>query len=266
MTGAVSSTPVLECRDIQVVFPAPDGSRMVAVENVSLSVAAGQLCCLVGPSGCGKSTLLHVIAGLTRPVTGSTMLDGRLTQNPNPQVAYMTQRDTLLPWATALDNAMLPIRAMRRKDRELARDLLDRVGLRGFEGHLPHQLSGGMRKRVQLARALAQNPRLLLMDEPFGALDSQTKILIQRQFLHIWERDRISVVLVTHDLAEAIAMADKIYLMSRRPGRLKATYDVDLPRPRHADGVFTEPTYQEVYRRIWKHLEEELVDMAAGSQ
>jgi NitT/TauT family transport system ATP-binding protein len=250
---------VLLCEEITVLFPTRDGGSLCAVDNVSISVGEGELCCLVGPSGCGKSTLLHVIAGLVQPQAGRVLLDGNALDSPRPAVAYLTQRDTLLPWATALDNVILPTRAVGKPDTARARELLALAGLTGFEHHYPHQLSGGMRKRVQFARALAQRPRLLLMDEPFAALDAQTKIIIEREFLSIWERDRISVVFVTHDLAEAIAMADRVLLMSQRPGRIKEEHGIELSRPRLADGVFTEPEYQAIYRSIWASLEEELV-------
>jgi NitT/TauT family transport system ATP-binding protein len=249
---------LLACRDVVVEFPSSSGDPFIAVGGVSLTVQPGELICLVGPSGCGKSTLLHVIAGLLRATSGSVLVGGNLVSAPSPDIAYMTQRDTLLPWATSLDNVLLPIRAVRRRDVSFAQELLEVVGLKGFESHRPHQLSGGMRKRVQLARALAQRPNLLLMDEPFGALDAQTKILIQRQFLRIWERDRIGVVFVTHDLAEAIGVADNVYLMSKQPGCITSVHRIDLPRPRKADGVLTEPAYQALYREISEGLEQSL--------
>jgi NitT/TauT family transport system ATP-binding protein len=250
---------ILTCRDVYVRFDTGRGDPFTAVGGVSISVKTGELICLVGPSGCGKSTLLHVFAGLTPATSGSVFVEGKSVRGPSSSVAYMTQRDTLLPWATTLDNVLLPIRAVHRKDVDFALELIHLVGLTGYERHRPHQLSGGMRKRVQLARALAQRPRLLLMDEPFGALDSQTKILIQREFLQIWERDRISVVFVTHDLAEAIGVADRVFLMSKRPGRVTEVHNIDLPRPRKADGVLTEEAYQSLYRLIWQGLESELV-------
>jgi NitT/TauT family transport system ATP-binding protein len=255
---------LLDCRNVKVSFRGR--KRIVeAVRDVSLNIAPGELCCIVGPSGCGKSTFLHVVAGLIRPNAGSVTLEGTAVTGPTPAIAYMTQRDTLLPWATAADNVLLPIRAVHRKDRSLAHELLQLVGLTGFENHYPGELSGGMRKRVQLARSLAQKPKLLLMDEPFAALDALTKIVIEREFLRIWEHDRISVMFVTHDLAEAISMADRVVLMSRRPGVIKEDHRIDLPRPRKADGVLTDPQYQAIYSTLWRSLEQELSEGEAQS-
>ena len=235
------------------------GRRFTAVQDASLDILAGELTAIVGPSGCGKSTLLHVMAGLLRASSGSVVIGERVVAGPDSSVAYMTQTDTLLPWASVMDNVLLPSRAVGRADRALAAELVERVGLTRFENHYPHELSGGMRKRVQLARALAQRPRVLLMDEPFSALDAQTKILVQQGFLEIWEADRISVVLITHDLAEAISMADQVVLMSRSPGRIKEIHRIELSRPRKADGALTDPEYQVIYRALWSSLAEELV-------
>jgi sulfonate transport system ATP-binding protein len=243
---------------VRVTFPSRNGA-VEAVHDASFAVHFGELCCVVGPSGCGKSTLLHVIAGLLKPAEGQMLVEGRRVNGPNVAVAYMTQRDTLLPWASALDNVALPIRAVGKRDRSLAQELLELVGLAGFERHYPHELSGGMRKRVQLARALAQEPRILLMDEPFSALDAQTKLVIEAEFLRIWEQRQVTVVFVTHDLAEAINMADRIVLLSHRPSVVKEDHTIALPRPRKANGVHTDPDYQVFYRRLWTSLEEEIV-------
>ena len=202
--------------------------------------------------------MLHAVAGIRSLTSGTISMEGREITGPDPAIAYMTQRDTLLPWATALENVQLPIRAVKRRDLGTANELLEVVGLSDFADHYPHELSGGMRKRIQFARALAQRPKLLLMDEPFGALDVQTKQLVSAEFLRVWEAERIAVVFVTHDLAEAVNIASKVMIMSRRPGRIKAEFDVTLPRPRIPNGVLTNPEYQAIYAGMVGSLEEEL--------
>jgi NitT/TauT family transport system ATP-binding protein len=171
----------------------------------------------------------------------------------------MFQKDTLLPWATALDNICLPMDVKGARDWHKARALMQLVDLTGFEAHYPRQLSGGMRKRVQLARLLAQDPEVLLMDEPFGALDAQTRLIIQEEFLKIWERQRKTVLFVTHDLQEAIALSDKVVLISARPGRVKATYAVNLPRPRRVDEVMADPRFTALFQEIWASLKQEVL-------
>src|SRR6266568_4435975 len=185
-----------------------------ALEGVSLTVNDGEFVSIVGPSGCGKSTMLNVIAKLLPPSDGSTRVVGVEGNGASAaKVGYMFQKDTLLPWATTLDNVYLPMDVQGVRDSRKAGALIDMVGLTGFEGHFPRQLSGGMRKRVQLARLLAQDPDVLLMDEPFGALDAQTRLIIQEEFLKIWERQRKTVLFVTHDLQEAIALSDRVVLI-----------------------------------------------------
>ena len=171
----------------------------------------------------------------------------------------MTQKDTLLPWLTAVRNVYLPLEAIDAGEEGMqkSRRLMELVGLVGFENHFPHQLSGGMRKRVQLARALAQEPRVLLMDEPFGALDYQTKLLMHERFLRIWERDRKTILFVTHDLSEAIALADRILLTTNRPARVRKIFDVDIPRPRNIEAMVDDAKYRELYHQIWGMLREE---------
>ena len=230
-----------------------------ALDRVSLAVNDGEFVSIVGPSGCGKSTMLNVIAGLLAPAEGSTHVAGIDGNGAGSRIGYMFQKDTLLPWATALENVCLPMDVKGARDWHKARALIQLVDLTGFEAHYPRQLSGGMRKRVQLARLLAQDPEVLLMDEPFGALDAQTRLIIQEEFLKIWERQRKTVLFVTHDLQEAIALSDRVVLISARPGRIKATYAVDLPRPRHMENVLAHPRFLALFQEIWASLKQEVL-------
>ena len=230
-----------------------------ALDRVSLTVGDGEFVSIVGPSGCGKSTMLNVIAGLLAPAEGGTSVAGIETNGAGSRIGYMFQKDTLLPWATALDNICLPMDVKGERDGHKARALMQMVDLTGFEAHYPRQLSGGMRKRVQLARLLAQDPEVLLMDEPFGALDAQTRLIIQEEFLKIWERQRKTVLFVTHDLQEAIALSDRVVLISARPGRVKATYAINLPRPRKVDEVMASPRFTALFQEIWASLKQEVL-------
>ena len=230
-----------------------------ALDRVSLTVNDGEFVSIVGPSGCGKSTMLNVIAGLLDPAEGSTHVAGIDGNGAGSRIGYMFQKDTLLPWATALENVCLPMDVKGARDWHKARALIQLVDLTGFEAHYPRQLSGGMRKRVQLARLLAQDPEVLLMDEPFGALDAQTRLIIQEEFLKIWERQRKTVLFVTHDLQEAIALSDRVVLISARPGRIKATYTVDLPRPRQIEHVLAHPRFMALFQEIWASLKQEVL-------
>ncbi len=230
-----------------------------ALDRVSLAVNDGEFVSIVGPSGCGKSTMLNVIAGLLAPAEGSTHVAGIDGQGAGARIGYMFQKDTLLPWATALENVCLPMDVKGARDWHKARALMQLVDLTGFEAHYPNQLSGGMRKRVQLARLLAQDPEVLLMDEPFGALDAQTRLIIQEEFVKIWERQRKTVLFVTHDLQEAIALSDRVVLISARPGRIKATYTVDLPRPRQIESVLAHPRFMALFQEIWASLKQEVL-------
>ena len=242
-----------------------DGRTVPVLADVSLDVAEGEFLAIVGPSGCGKSTLLNIVSGLFPPTTGRVTVDGVPVEGINPRIGYMFARDALLPWRTSLANvAFGPELAGEPADRReaRARDLLRLTGLAGFEGSYPSQLSQGMRQRVSLARTLARNPDILLMDEPFGALDAQTKLVLEEEFLRIWERDRKTVIFVTHDLFEAIAMADRVAVFSARPGRIKSLVALDLPRPRSVTAGRFGPRFQDLYDRLWDDLRYEVV--AAG--
>jgi ABC-type nitrate/sulfonate/bicarbonate transport system ATPase subunit len=200
-----------------------------AVERIDLSIADNDFLCILGPSGCGKSTLLRIVAGLEAPSTGRVLLDGQAVERPGPDRGMVFQSYTLFPWLTVRQNVLFGTRS--RED--VADALILRVGLKGFENHYPKQLSGGMQQRTALARALANDPKILLLDEPFGALDNQTRALMQELLLGIWEADRKTVLFVTHDIEEAIFMANRVAVMSARPGRIKSIVPIALPHPRH---------------------------------
>jgi NitT/TauT family transport system ATP-binding protein/sulfonate transport system ATP-binding protein len=199
------------------------------LQGIDLAVEEGGFLVLVGPSGCGKSTLLRIVAGLETPSTGRVLLDGQAVERPGPDRGMVFQSYTLFPWLTVRQNILFGARSTAA----VADSLIVKVGLKGFENHYPKQLSGGMQQRTALARALANNPKILLLDEPFGALDNQTRALMQELLLGIWEADRKTVLFVTHDIEEAIFMANRVAVMSARPGRIKSIVPIALPHPRH---------------------------------
>ncbi|MEY9964502.1 NitT/TauT family transport system ATP-binding protein [Streptacidiphilus sp. MAP12-16] len=243
-------------------FLTPSGEVFTALRDVSFTVEPGQFCAVVGPTGCGKSTTLSMVSGLDRPSEGSVKVGGREVDGITDGVSYMFQADALLPWKTVLANvAMGPVfrGVAKRVALESARDWLRRVGLTGFEDRYPHQLSGGMRKRVAMAAALINEPKILLMDEPFGALDVQTKAIMSNELLGLWEQSRPSVLFITHDLDEAVALADRVVVMTSGPGSVKAVYDIDLPRPRGSvQEIRFEPRFLELQHQIWDTLREEV--------
>ena len=220
----------LSVEAVQKNFPGVRGGPPTqALEKIDLTVDDNDFITILGPSGCGKSTLLRIVAGLEQPSTGRVLLDGAPVSRPGPDRGMVFQSYTLFPWLTVREN----IRFGALATPEIADALIGKVGLRGFENHYPKMLSGGMQQRTALARALANDPKILLLDEPFGALDNQTRALMQELLLGIWEADRKTVLFVTHDIDEAIFMANRIAVMSARPGRIKATLAIDLPHPRH---------------------------------
>jgi NitT/TauT family transport system ATP-binding protein len=243
-------------------FETPSGA-FTAVRDVSFTVAPGRFVSLVGPSGCGKTTLLGMIAGLVPLSEGRVLLGSRpVVGGVPPDIGYLFQRDALLPWKTALQNVALPLTIRGRpaaEARSKAVEWMRRVGLAGFESYYPHQLSGGMRKRVSLATTLIYGPAVLLMDEPFSALDVQTRSLMENELLALWSASSASVVFVTHDLEEAISLSDRVFVITAGPGTVKSTYKVDLPRPRNVAEIRFQPRFAEIYEEIWSDLRDEVL-------
>jgi NitT/TauT family transport system ATP-binding protein len=250
----------IEISDVAKRFAAR-GRQVEALGGVSLEVAQGEFVALVGPSGCGKSTLLNMVAGLMTPSAGTVAYAGRPVRAVNRDVGYMTQSDALLPWRTAEANVMLPLLLRgqgRAEARARARAQLERVGLTGFADAYPRELSGGMRKRAALAQLLVYEPETLLLDEPFGALDAQLKLVLAQELAQLHARTRKTVLFVTHDLGEAIALADRVVVFTGRPGRIKRMEQVDLPRPRDMFRVRFEPRFQQLYETLWSALAPEI--------
>jgi len=243
-------------------FATPSGGVYTALRSLDLQVAPGQFAALVGPTGCGKSTTLTLIAGLEPPSAGEVRVGGRPVDGVAEGIGYVFQTDAVFPWKTVLENVAAGPRyhgAGGRDARERARDWISRVGLAGFEDRYPHQLSGGMRKRVALAQSLINGPRILLMDEPFSALDVQTRSLMEDELLDLWSTTGASVVFVTHDLEEAIAMSDRVVVLTAGPGTIKGIYKVDLPRPRKVNEIRFDPRFSHIYEEIWSDLREEVL-------
>lgn len=248
--------PKLSIRDLAVEYRSK-GQRTVALRGVNLDVKDGEFVSVVGPSGCGKSTLLKVAAGLLQPAAGAAYIDDRPIDDVPDGVGMVFQNDALLPWKTVLHNVRLPLAIKGLPDKEQVAEatrLLKMVGLEGFANFYPKQLSGGMRKRVALARTFAYDPDIYLMDEPFGPLDAQTRVKIGEQFLHIWESVGKSVLFITHDIEEAIALSDRVIVMTDRPGRIKAEFDIRLARPRPFYDIRFDPVFKELQREIWTQM------------
>jgi NitT/TauT family transport system ATP-binding protein len=223
----------LTVKRLRVTYPGRSGPPFVALDDISLEVDAGEFITIVGPSGCGKSTLLLAVDGLIHPAEGEITLGGKPITGPGPDRAMVFQEFALLPWRTVLGNIELGMELNGQGNREArARELIELVGLQGFERHHPHELSGGMRQRVGIARALAVDPDVLLMDEPFGALDAQTREIMGVELLKVWDQERKTVLFVTHGIDESIYLADRVVVMGPRPARILETIEIDLPRPR----------------------------------
>jgi ABC-type nitrate/sulfonate/bicarbonate transport system ATPase subunit len=244
--ATAAGAPLLTVRGVSRSFPSQHGGApTVALQATDLTVAENDFITILGPSGCGKSTLLRIVAGLDHPTAGEVLLDGRRITGPGAERGMVFQSYTLFPWLSVLDNVCFGLRERglpRAQQREIAHAFLAKVGLRGFDRHYPKQLSGGMQQRVAIARALANGPRMLLMDEPFGALDHQTRELMQELLLGIWEAERKTVLFVTHDIDEAVFMGSRVVVMSARPGRIKLDRKVPLAHPRHYS-VKTSPEF-----------------------
>jgi NitT/TauT family transport system ATP-binding protein len=263
MNGAVhdrsSSHTKLELIGISMVY-SRRGKQFEALRNISLQVDAGQFISIVGASGCGKTTLLRIVDGLAMPTRGEVRVDGLAVTRPGPDRGFVFQSDALFPWRTVQDNVIFGLEVQGKSKREAlerADRLINLVGLTGFEQHFPHELSGGMRQRANLARALTIDPDVLLMDEPFASLDAQTRELMQAELLRVWRSNRKTVLFVTHQIDEAVYLADRVVVMTSRPGQVKAVLDVDIPRPRDLS-VKRTPVFLELVDEIWKMIEEEV--------
>jgi len=235
------------------------GGEMVALDRTSFQVKDGEFITILGPSGCGKSTLLRVVAGLEEPSSGKVYLDGHEVKGPGPDRGMVFQSYTLYPWLTVEDNIAFGSKlkgASQKQCKEVAQHYLDLIGLSGFEKHYPIQLSGGMKQRVAIARALANDPEILLMDEPFGALDAQTRSIMQEILLKAWEESKKTILFITHDVEESIFLADSVYVMTARPGRIKENISVDLPRPRDYN-MKSSPEFLSLKTRLLDIIREE---------
>jgi NitT/TauT family transport system ATP-binding protein len=256
----------LQAERICKEFATGRAAALRVLDDVCLEIMPSEFVSIVGASGCGKTTLLRILDGLIEPTSGDVLIDGMKVGKPDHHRGFVFQKDSLWPWRTTMANVTFGLetkRVPRREAREIAQRLIDLVGLKGFEQHYPHELSGGMRQRVNLARALAINPEVLLMDEPFAALDSQTREVMQTELTRIWESDRKTVVFVTHQIDEAVFLSDRVIVMAARPGRVKEIVDIDLPRPRPFSLKRT-AQFTAYVEHIWGLLEEE-VFRAAGA-
>jgi NitT/TauT family transport system ATP-binding protein len=255
------NTPAIRLERATKVFPAAGGGSLTAMREVTLDVAPGEFVTVVGPTGCGKSTTLSLISGLEPASSGQVSVGGTPVTSIPSTVGYMFQQDATLPWRTVVDNVALGLRyrgVAKVEARTRATEWVQRVGLGGFEKYYPHQLSGGMRRRVAMAQTLITEPQIILMDEPFGALDVQTRELMQAELLRLWAGSGAAVVFVTHDLTEAIALADRVVVMTAAPATIKSVVPVTLPRPRDVDEIRLDPAFLELYREVWDSLREEV--------
>lgn len=255
--AAEPAPPRVRVVGVSKTYPGPDGNAARVLEDVSLTLAEGEFLSIVGPSGCGKSTLLRLISGLVPVTEGRIVIAGEEVVEPPPGVGFMFQRDTLLPWATVAQNIGLALElngtpAAARGAR--IQELLQLLGLERYAHYRPSAISGGMRQRAALGRLLAYGPELYLMDEPFGALDAMTKMIMGRELLRIWSRDAKSVVFITHDIEEAVGLSDRVVVMEGPPGRIKSEYRIDLPRPRDFREVRLLPEFRRLCEQIWRDI------------
>ena len=259
----------IELHNVSVTFPQPNGEKFLAVDGFGLQVEKGEFVTIVGPSGCGKSTMLLVLDGLIQPSAGKVFIDGKPVTGPGPDRALVFQEFALLPWRTVENNIMLGLELQRKykatEMKDIVHHYIQMIGLRDFERHYPHQLSGGMRQRVGLARALAVNPEVLLMDEPFAALDAQTREIMSEELLRIWAQEKKTVFFVTHSIEESVFLADRVVVMTCLPGRVKEIIPVDLPRPRSLS-IKDDQHFVRLRRHIWNLLMEEVRWQGGGKE
>src|SRR6476661_3435406 len=260
-SGAAAGLPAIELVNVTRRFATADGRAMTALRDFSMTVSRGEFVAVVGPTGCGKSTTLNLVTGLVKPSAGAVRVMGTPVSGVDPRIGFAFQTDALFPWRTVLDNVVAGpmFRGMPRDQAEArARAWLARVRLAGHERKYPHQLSGGMRKRVSLAQTFINEPEILLMDEPFSALDVQTRTLMHDELLRLWAERKASVIFVTHDLEEAIALADRVVVLTSGPATVKSVYPVDLPRPRNVEEIRFDPRFVQLYHEIWEALRNEV--------
>ena len=267
--GSLKNTPVkISFQGVSKTYGAVGraGNQTLALDRLDVDIRAAEIVTVLGPTGCGKSSTLNLIAGFEQPSTGVLSLDNQPINGPGPDRAVVFQQPSLFPWLNAFDNVTLGVKCRgiaRETYAPSAERLLQEVGLAGFERHFPYQLSGGMQQRVQIARALISEPKVLLLDEPFGALDYQTRIQMQELLLQLWQQHRQTIFFITHDVSEAIFVADRVLVMSRRPGRVKLSVNVHAPKPRDADFLST-PEFVELQRELLHAVQEEV--HASGSR
>jgi NitT/TauT family transport system ATP-binding protein len=234
---------------------------ITALERISLDVPTGEFLTMVGPSGCGKSTILNIVSGLMPPTDGTVELDGRPVHGVTRDIGYVTQQPNLMPWRSLIDNVSFPLQvvgAAKSERHDRAAELISMVGLAGFEHSYPHELSGGMRQRANIIRTLIYAPKVMLMDEPFGPLDAQTRVILQDQLLDIWSRTGVTIIFITHDLHEAIGLGDRVVLLSSRPGRIIRIDQVAMPRPRDVFRMHDSDAFRALYDAIWVELERQV--------
>jgi NitT/TauT family transport system ATP-binding protein len=261
MAASISQGPAIELINVSRRFVTPDGRSMTALRDFTMTVERGEFVAVVGPTGCGKSTTLNLVTGLARPSAGTVRVMGEPVTGIDPRIGFAFQTDALFPWRSVVDNVVAgPLfRGVPRAEAyDKARQWLARVNLSGHETKYPHQLSGGMRKRVALAQTFINEPQILLMDEPFSALDVQTRVLMHDELLQLWSESKACVVFVTHDLEEAIALADKVYVLTAGPATVRSVYPVNIPRPRVASEIRYEPDFIELSKTIWNDLKDEV--------
>ena len=264
-----STEPAIELVNVSRRFITPDGKSMTALRNFNMTVARGEFVAVVGPTGCGKSTTLNLVTGLAAPSAGHVRVMGAPVDGIHPSIGFAFQTDALFPWRSVIDNVVAgPLyRGVPKKQAyEKAKLWLARVKLTGHETKFPHQLSGGMRKRVALAQTFINEPKILLMDEPFSALDVQTRVLMHDELLRLWSQSQASVVFVTHDLEEAIALADKVYVLTSGPATVKSIYPIDIPRPRVASEIRYDARFIDISRTIWEDLRAEVLRSASKEE
>jgi|YelNatPaOPRAMG01_1025707.scaffolds.fasta_scaffold10528_6 NitT/TauT family transport system ATP-binding protein len=257
----------IEVKSLTKVFYPAKGNPVCALDDVSFEIDDGEFVSVVGPSGCGKSTLLYIIAGFIPPTRGDVLIDGSPVKGPGPDRGIVFQEYALFPWRTVLENIKYGLEEKRLPKREIdaiARRYIQFMGLEGFEHKYPRELSGGMKQRVALARTLAYEPAVLLMDEPFGALDAQTREIIQDELLRIWRETRKTILFITHSVEEAVYLSERVFIMTHRPGKIKDVVKVDIDKSRGREEVITSPEFTKLRNKVWLEVREEVLKYYKG--